>query len=69
MERHVYIQRVFPLESNMASSTESNEVVQFAPFSSAIDAAFWHKLTQNKLDVYHLDDKPRNLQAYFVNSK
>ena len=53
----------------MAASPEGNKLVQFAPFSSAIDAAFWHKLTQNKLDVYHLDDKPKKLQAYFVNSE
>ena len=43
--------------------------IQFAPFSSAVDAAFWHRLTQNKLEVYQLDDKPKRLQGYYVNSK
>ena len=43
--------------------------VQFAPFSSAVDAAFWHRLTKNKLEVYQLDDKPKTLQGYYVNSK
>lgn len=42
--------------------------VQFAPFSSAVDAAFWHRLTKNKLEVYQLDDKPKTLQGYYVNS-
>ena len=54
--------------SNMASvSTESG--VQFAPYSSAVDAAFWHRLTQNKLEIYQLDDKPQPLQGYYVNSE
>lgn len=52
----------------MASvSTESG--VQFAPYSSAVDAAFWHRLTQNKLEIYQLDDKPQPLQGYYVNSE
>ncbi|KAJ7379526.1 Autophagy protein 7 [Desmophyllum pertusum] len=42
--------------------------VQFAPYSSAVDAAFWHRLTQNKLEVYQLDDKPKPLRGYYVNS-
>lgn len=52
----------------MASvSTESG--VQFAPYSSAVDAAFWHRLTQNKVEIYQLDDKPQPLQGYYVNSE
>ena len=43
--------------------------VQFAPYSSAVDAAFWHRLTENKLEIYQLDDKPKPLQGYYVNSK
>ena len=54
-------------DSNMAAVVES--AVQFAPFSSAVDAAFWHRLTQNKLEIYQLDDKPKPLQGYYVNSK
>lgn len=52
---------------NMAAVVES--AVQFAPYSSAVDAAFWHRLTQNKLEIYQLDDKPKPLQGYYVNSK
>lgn len=54
-------------DSNMAAVVES--AVQFAPYSSAVDAAFWHRLTQNKLEIYQLDDKPKPLQGYYVNSK
>lgn len=43
--------------------------IQFAPFGSAVDAAFWHRLTQNKLEVYQLDDKAKPLQGYYVNSE
>ncbi|XP_074619592.1 ubiquitin-like modifier-activating enzyme ATG7 [Acropora palmata] len=50
------------------AEVSGNSAVQFAPFSSAVDAAFWHRLTQKKLEVYQLDDKPKPLQGYYVNS-
>lgn len=53
--------------SNMAEAGECP--IQFAPFSSAVDAAFWHRLTKNKLEVYQLDDKPKPIRGYYVNSK
>lgn len=53
----------------MASVGSAVSAVQFAPYSSAVDAAFWHRLTQNKLEIYQLDDKPKPLQGYYVNSK
>lgn len=54
---------------NMAALSGDQNALQFVPFSSAVDAAFWHRLTQNKLEVYQLDDKPKPLQGYYVNSK
>jgi ubiquitin-like modifier-activating enzyme ATG7 len=45
-----------------------NTQLQFAPFSSALDAGFWHKLSQLKLDVFGLDDTPRPLTGYYCNS-
>ena len=54
---------------NMAAVSGGQNALQFVPFSSAVDAAFWHRLTQNKLEVYQLDDKPKPLQGYYVNSK
>lgn len=54
---------------NMAAVSGGQNALQFVPFSSAVDAAFWHRLTQNKLELYQLDDKPKPLQGYYVNSK
>ena len=50
-------------------ASPEGDLVQFAPFSSAVDVAFWHKLKENKLEVYQLDDKPKPLQANYTNSK
>lgn len=33
---------------------ESKQIVQFTPFSSLIQPAFWHELTRIKLDVLKL---------------
>ncbi|KAI0214927.1 Ubiquitin-like modifier-activating enzyme ATG7 [Lamellibrachia satsuma] len=41
--------------------------LQFAPFSSTLDGGFWHKLSQLKLDVYGLDDEPRNIDGFYSN--
>ena len=50
-------------------SNNSEKILQFAPFSSAIDAGFWGKLQQKKLEEYHLDESAKSLQGYYVNSK
>ena len=41
--------------------------MQFAPFSSALDTGFWHKLSQLKLDVYGLDDEVKNVRGFYTN--
>ena len=41
--------------------------LQFLPFSSALDAGFWHKLSQLKLDVYGLDDEPKYIHCFYFN--
>ena len=41
--------------------------LQFAPFCSTLDGGFWHKLSQLKLDVYGLDDQPRNINGFYTN--
>ncbi len=43
--------------------------LQFAPFSSALDAGFWHKLSQLKLDVYGLDDEPKPVHGFYFNGR
>lgn len=41
--------------------------LQFAPFCSALEAGFWHQLTQKKLNDYRLDESPRNIKGYYYN--
>ncbi|NWQ82540.1 ATG7 enzyme, partial [Columbina picui] len=41
--------------------------LQFAPFSSALDAGFWHELTQKKLNEYRLDETPKAIKGYYYN--
>lgn len=49
-------------------SSEQQQLLQFVPFSNALDNGFWHVLTQLKLDVYRIDDKPVKLMGYYCNS-
>ena len=46
-----------------------DEILQFAPFSSAVDAGFWSSLQRKKLEEYHLDESARGLGGYYVISK
>ncbi|XP_071179082.1 ubiquitin-like modifier-activating enzyme ATG7 [Mytilus edulis] len=41
--------------------------LQFAPFSSFLDAGFWHKLSENKLNVYGLDETPKFINGFYYN--
>ncbi|XP_064633956.1 ubiquitin-like modifier-activating enzyme ATG7 isoform X1 [Lineus longissimus] len=41
--------------------------LQFVPFSSALDAGFWHLLSRNKLDVYKLDETTHNIHGFYYN--
>ncbi|XP_028680931.1 ubiquitin-like modifier-activating enzyme ATG7 [Erpetoichthys calabaricus] len=41
--------------------------LQFTPFSSALDAGFWHELTRRKLNDYRLDESPRRIKGYYCN--
>lgn len=47
---------------------EEPSILKFAPFSSAVDAGFWHKFTQLKLDVLHLSEDAIPITGYYVNS-
>uniref|UniRef100_A0A3Q4B788 Ubiquitin-like modifier-activating enzyme ATG7 n=1 Tax=Mola mola TaxID=94237 RepID=A0A3Q4B788_MOLML len=42
-------------------------LLQFAPFSSALEAGFWHQLTQKKLNDYRLDESPRCIKGHYYN--
>ncbi|XP_061744113.1 ubiquitin-like modifier-activating enzyme ATG7 [Nerophis ophidion] len=53
-----------------ARETESSSAdikLQFAPFSSALEAGFWHQLTQKKLNDYRLDESPKCIKGYYCN--
>ena len=43
--------------------------LQFAPFASVIDGGFWHKFSQLKLEVFHLDDSSKNIYGTYSNGK
>lgn len=56
----------------MAELKEKDAAVpklQFAPFCSALEAGFWHQLTQKKLNDYRLDESPRNIKGYYYNGE
>uniref|UniRef100_A0A8C9VW43 Ubiquitin-like modifier-activating enzyme ATG7 n=1 Tax=Scleropages formosus TaxID=113540 RepID=A0A8C9VW43_SCLFO len=42
-------------------------MLQFAPFCSALEAGFWHQLTQRKLNEYRLDESPKSIKGYYYN--
>lgn len=41
--------------------------LQFVPFSSFLDGGFWHKLSDNKLNHYGLDESDKPLYAWYYN--
>lgn len=47
---------------------EEPTILQFAPFSSAVDAGFWHYFTRLKLDVLHLNEDAIPITGSYVNS-
>ena len=40
-------------------------MIQFEPFSSAVDATFWHALNQKKINDFKLDDSQKPIKAYY----
>ena len=53
--------------SKMAATEK--EVVKFVPFSSRLDAGFWHELSRRKLEKYHLSETAQDISGYYVNSR
>ncbi|KAL0082062.1 E1-like protein-activating enzyme Gsa7p/Apg7p [Phycomyces blakesleeanus] len=41
-------------------------ILQFTPFSSAVDAAFWQTLAEKKLNEFQLSDQSRSLLGYYT---
>ncbi|PCH36981.1 E1-like protein-activating [Wolfiporia cocos MD-104 SS10] len=44
-------------------------IVQFAPFSSLVEPAFWHALTELKIDVLRLSDAPVPVAASYATGR
>ena len=47
---------------------KAEEALQFLPFSSAVETGFWHKLSQLKLDVLHLNEEPVEITGSYCNN-
>ena len=58
---------VFLYQESSAQISKMEESLQFVPFSSAVETGFWHKLTQLKLDVLHLNEEPIEIIGNFCN--
>lgn len=52
-----------------AAASATDLKLQFAPFSSALEAGFWHQLTQKKLNDYRLDESPKSIKGFYYNGK
>lgn len=50
-----------------AAGAKADLKLQFAPFSSALEAGFWHQLTQKKLNDYRLDESPKCIKGFYYN--
>jgi len=46
----------------------AKNILHFAPFSSALDAGFWHRFSQLKLDVFGLNDDVRPIAGCYSNT-
>lgn len=61
------IEVVMASNASEASPSTADLKLQFAPFSSALEAGFWHQLTQKKLNDYRLDESPKCIKGYYYN--
>lgn len=50
---------------NVQENSEKRVLLQYVPYSSMIDASFWHELTKLKLEKLRLNDEPINVSATF----
>lgn len=49
--------------------SNTTKKLQFAPFSSFLDPGFWHKLSENKLNVYGLDESAKCIYGFYFNGE
>lgn len=58
---------VMASDTSEAAGSSAELKLQFAPFSGALEAGFWHQLTQKKLNDYRLDESPKCIKGYYYN--
>ncbi|KAK9765622.1 Autophagy protein 7, variant 2 [Basidiobolus ranarum] len=46
--------------------SEKQTILQFEPFCSAVEAPFWHTLTQLKIEQFKLDDEIKPIVGYYL---
>ena len=51
------------------SAPMERKQLQFVTFSSFLDSGFWHKLSENKLDVYGLDEGRKDIKGFYFNGE
>nr|BAX30162.1 ubiquitin-activating enzyme E1 [Polyandrocarpa misakiensis] len=50
-------------------SFEEGTKLQFVPFSSTVSPGFWYQLVDKKLNVFKLDDSPKEINGFYTNFK
>ena len=47
----------------------ASEQLKFVPFSSVVDATFWHMISDKKLNELKLDERPLPIHGVYRNGK
>ncbi|GMP72200.1 hypothetical protein CsSME_00030309 [Camellia sinensis var. sinensis] len=50
----------------MKKGNGNGSVLQFAPFQSAVDERFWHRLSSLKLNLFGSDDSPLSITGIYL---
>lgn len=59
---------MYKMSAPMEDKKEHKQL-QFVSFNSFLDSGFWHKLSENKLDVYGLDESEKEIKGFYYNGK
>lgn len=57
---------IFKMSAPLVNKMERKQL-QFVAFNSFLDSGFWHKLSENKLDVYGLDESQKEIKGFYFN--
>lgn len=60
---------VQPTSSSVATAAAAEDkIFKFVPFTSFVQASFWHKLTELKLDIDRLSETSRPIRGFYSNA-